>query len=129
MNFVFILFVVSAFGYNISFAKRESSQAIQIISSTNNHSFELKLNELNKLLQVTEIKDRNVVIVSIAGAFRQGKSFLLNFFIKYLYAQVMKLSKLIVDNQSNWNKLFVFFLFHTEKNSTNVEMWPIGWGK
>lgn len=90
MNLISILFVISAFGCGMAFADTDLRQAIQIISPTNNHSFELKLSELNKLLQDDDIKDRNVVVVSIAGAFRQGKSFLLNFFIKYLQAQVSK---------------------------------------
>lgn len=88
MNLISILFVISAFCYCITFAEPDLRQAIQIISPANNHSFELQLSELNKLLQVDDIKDRHVVVVSIAGAFRQGKSFLLNIFIKYLYAQV-----------------------------------------
>lgn len=88
MNFFSTLLVISAIGYSITLAQTDSKQAIQIISPTNNHSFELKLDELNKLLQADDIKDRHVVVVSIAGAFRQGKSFLLNIFVKYLYAQV-----------------------------------------
>lgn len=90
MNSISILFVISAFCYSSTFAEPELKQAIQIISPTNNHSFELQLDELNQLLQVDDIKNRHVVVVSIAGAFRQGKSFLLNIFVKYLYAQVRK---------------------------------------
>lgn len=95
MHFVYILFTISAFCFGISIAEFQSVNAIQIISPTNDHSFELKLNELEKLLLVDGVKDRHVVVVSIAGAFRQGKSFLLNFFIKYLYAQVKKRIKRI----------------------------------
>lgn len=67
----------------------ESARAIQIITSVN-HQFELQLDELKQILNADNIKDRRCVVVSIAGAFRKGKSFLLNFFLKYLYAQVSK---------------------------------------
>lgn len=62
---------------------------VQILSPNNNHSFVLELSELKKVLETDTIKDRHVVVVSIAGAFRKGKSFLLNFFLKYLEAQVI----------------------------------------
>lgn len=65
-----------------------SSRAIQIVSPKN-HTFNLELNELKKIVEDDNMKDRHVVVVSIAGAFRQGKSFLLNFFLKYLNAQVI----------------------------------------
>lgn len=60
---------------------------IQIVVPSN-HSVNLELDQLTRILQADNIKDRHVVVVSIAGAFRQGKSFLLNFFIKFLNAQV-----------------------------------------
>lgn len=64
-----------------------STKAVQIITPVK-HKLELQLNTLIEILEADKIKDRNVVIVSIAGAFRKGKSFLLNFFLQYLYAQV-----------------------------------------
>lgn len=68
-------------------AETELARGIQIISPVN-HTFLLELNELKQILEADAIKDRYVVVVSIAGAFRQGKSFLLNFYIRYLEAQV-----------------------------------------
>lgn len=65
-----------------------SPRAVQIVIPIN-HTFQLELNELKNILENDNIKDRNIVVVSIAGALRQGKSFLLNFFIKYLDAQVI----------------------------------------
>lgn len=65
-----------------------TEHGIQILSPTKNHTYLLEFDELNRVLNAPEIRDRHVVVVSIAGAFRQGKSFLLNFFLKYLYAQV-----------------------------------------
>lgn len=40
-----------------------------------------------------DVKENPVVIISIAGPFRKGKSFLLGFFLKYLETQ----SKVIID--------------------------------
>lgn len=65
----------------------DSPKAIRIVTPVN-HTFHLELSELKPILENGHIKDRHVVVVSIAGAFRQGKSFLLNFFVKYLQAQV-----------------------------------------
>lgn len=65
----------------------ESARPIQILTPVN-HQYELQLDVLKEILEHDDIKNRQVVAVSIAGAFRKGKSFLLNFFLKYLYAQV-----------------------------------------
>ncbi|XP_031633739.1 atlastin-like [Contarinia nasturtii] len=64
----------------------ETTVAVQVVTKDND-SFQLDIDKLKEILETDEIKDRYVVVVSIAGAFRKGKSFLLNFFIKYLNAQ------------------------------------------
>ncbi|XP_055296601.1 atlastin-like [Sitodiplosis mosellana] len=66
-----------------------SARAVQIICPEN-HKFKINLDEFNKIPNLNDMKDRHVVVVSIAGAFRKGKSFLLNFFLKYLNAQYKK---------------------------------------
>lgn len=68
-----------------------ASRGVQIISPVN-HTFQLNLSELNAILNNDAIKDRYVVVVSIAGAYRHGKSFLMNFFLRYLQAKVRSLS-------------------------------------
>lgn len=65
----------------------ETGTAVRIIS-TENHKFALNTNALQQILGADELKHRNVVVVSIAGSLRTGKSFLLNYFLKYLYSQV-----------------------------------------
>lgn len=62
-------------------------RAIQIIDQVD-HSIKLNTEKLELILEHENIRNRHVVVISIAGAFRQGKSFLLNFFLKFLYAQV-----------------------------------------
>lgn len=52
------------------------------------NKFSLRVNNLRDILMQDDIKDREIVAVSIAGAFRKGKSFLLNFFLRYLSQKV-----------------------------------------
>jgi len=80
------LLAVGIFCLKFSSADFDSGRAIQIVAPMN-HSFHWQTDELKPILENDNIRDRHVVVVSIAGAFRQGKSFLLNFFLKYLYAQ------------------------------------------
>lgn len=64
------------------------AKAIQIVQPIDDHKFALKIDEFEKILNDEKIRDRHVVVISIAGALRQGKSFLLNFLLHYLQAQV-----------------------------------------
>jgi len=57
---------------------------ICILKAKADHSFELDINALEKILLQNHIRDKKVVVVSVAGAFRKGKSFLLDFFLRYL---------------------------------------------
>lgn len=57
---------------------------IQLVISKDDHGFELNEEALEKLFLDEKIQDKQVVVVSVAGAFRKGKSFLLNFFLRYL---------------------------------------------
>lgn len=69
----------------------ECGQAVQVISTSEEHTFILNEDELSEVLMRDEIKDRFVCLVSVAGAFRKGKSFLLDFFLRYMYSQVNQL--------------------------------------
>ena len=59
---------------------------LQIVVAKDDHSFELNEEALAEVLCRDDVKDRKVVVVSVAGAFRKGKSFLLDFFLRYLRA-------------------------------------------
>lgn len=43
---------------------------------------------IDRILKRAELKDRKIVAVSIVGAYRKGKSFILNYFLRYLYFTV-----------------------------------------
>lgn len=68
-------------------SEMEEGKALQIIK-INKNGFKLDEELLDSVLNRPEIKDRKVVVISITGAFRKGKSFLLGFFLRYLYAEV-----------------------------------------
>lgn len=58
---------------------------IQILSfNKSTKKFELQSDELEKLLEDNNVRDHNIAVISIAGAFRKGKSFMLSFFLRYL---------------------------------------------
>lgn len=74
-------------GRETSRASRMGGRPIQIVVSRDDHSFELDEDALAAVLMQDHVKDKNVVVVSVAGAFRKGKSFLLDFFLRYMVTQ------------------------------------------
>ncbi|XP_074673482.1 atlastin-2 isoform X1 [Strix aluco] len=56
-----------------------------VLAHEDDHNFELDEEALEKILLQEHIKDLNIVVVSVAGAFRKGKSFLLDFMLRYMY--------------------------------------------
>lgn len=73
-----------------------TARPIQIVSTEDDHTFILDEDTLTDVLLQDEIKDRFVVVVSVAGAFRKGKSFLLDFFLRYLYARVSRIYRNLI---------------------------------
>ncbi|XP_039975309.1 atlastin-3 [Xiphias gladius] len=59
---------------------------VQIVTvCKEDHSFELDTEALAQILLAPEVRDKHVVVLSVAGAFRKGKSFLLDFMLRYMY--------------------------------------------
>lgn len=69
-------------------SKSENARAIQIAEPRDDNTFVLKIDALETILNAENIRDRHVVVVSVAGAIQQGKSFLLNFYLQYLNERV-----------------------------------------
>jgi len=59
-------------------------QIVKIDDESEEHNFILDEGALNEILNKDNIRDKPVCIISVAGAFRKGKSFLLNFMLRYL---------------------------------------------
>lgn len=66
----------------------EPGRPVHVVVAHPDHTFELDEEALEEILMKDEVKDRSVVVVSVAGAFRKGKSFLLDFFLRYMNSKV-----------------------------------------
>uniref|UniRef100_A0A914YM09 GB1/RHD3-type G domain-containing protein n=1 Tax=Panagrolaimus superbus TaxID=310955 RepID=A0A914YM09_9BILA len=63
----------------------DSPSPVRILTlNEETHTHQLDENALTKLLCDPKYADKKVSLISVAGAFRKGKSFILNFFLRYL---------------------------------------------
>ncbi|KAK9739645.1 Guanylate-binding protein, C-terminal domain [Popillia japonica] len=98
--------------------------AIQIVLANKDHTFSLDEEALSNVLMQDEIKDRYVVVVSVAGAFRKGKSFILDFFLRY-----MKSKYVMKDKKGDWlgpqDVPLAGFSWRggSERDTTGILMW------
>lgn len=67
----------------------EQQNAIRIVEvGEEDKILTLNIDILEEILNKPEIRDRSISVISIAGAIRKGKSFILNFFLRYLKSRV-----------------------------------------
>ena len=102
------------------------SSALQIVKSEADFSFSLDENLLKNTLEIKKLKDREVVLISVAGAFRKGKSFILGFFLRYLYARYEHLSMVNDDDWlGNDDEPLVGFDWRggSERDTTGILIW------
>ena len=79
---------------------------------------------LRNMLLHDEVKDRKIVVISIMGAFRKGKSFLLDYFLRYMYTNVRIFLKII----SNFNSLaFLLKVSITKPSNETIASKSIWW--
>lgn len=58
--------------------------AVQVVKKGANDKFELNINELKSILLNSKVSGKKISLISVSGAFRKGKSFLLDFFLRFL---------------------------------------------
>lgn len=63
-------------------------EPLKLVSIENDGTFRLEKSKVSEILMQDNIKGRHLVVLSVAGAFRKGKSFLLGFILRYLKATV-----------------------------------------
>ena len=73
---------------------RARPRPVQVLLVKDDHTFELDEAALSRILLAGEVRDREVVAISVAGAFRKGKSFLMDFMLRYMYNHVSVLGLL-----------------------------------
>lgn len=64
------------------------ARPVQVLLVKDDHTFELNEAALSRILLSEKVRDREVVAISVAGAFRKGKSFLMDFMLRYMYNHV-----------------------------------------
>ena len=62
---------------------------IQIVKVLDDHTFDLDMDALKEVLLSEEVQNRKVAVISVAGAFRKGKSFLLDYLLRFLNNKVL----------------------------------------
>lgn len=70
--------------------KQKRGLQVVKLSEEPGRRYELDEKALESVLLREDIRNLPVVVVSVAGAFRGGKSFILDFFLRYLKASVCK---------------------------------------
>ncbi|KAM4586439.1 atlastin-3-like isoform 1-T3 [Fundulus diaphanus] len=94
--------------------------AVQIVDvNKDDHSFTLNTEALAQILLDPEVRDKHVVVLSVAGAFRKGKSFLLDFMLRYMHRK----------SDDNWlgqnNEELTGFSWRggSEPETTGIQLW------
>lgn len=62
------------------------SKPVPIVFVNESHQFELDEAAITSILMQNDVANVPVAVISVAGAFRKGKSFLLNFLLRFLEA-------------------------------------------
>ena len=65
---------------------------LELSSNETQNDFVFNSKEFENILQHQDVINRKISVVSIMGAFRKGKSFLLDYFLRYMYTYVSLLS-------------------------------------
>lgn len=104
----------------------DEGRPVQVVLAHPDHTFELDEEALSEILLHDDVKDRSVVVVSVAGAFRKGKSFLLDFFLRYMNSKYILHNN---DNNDSWlgaeDEPLSGFSWRggSERDTTGILMW------
>lgn len=63
-------------------------EPLSVIQFNDSNRVDFNKSALDGLLLHPEVRDRKIVLLSIVGAFRKGKSFFLDYCLRFLYGNV-----------------------------------------
>jgi hypothetical protein len=95
-------------------SKHPHGKSVKVMSEGDPKTLKVDYEFLDKVLLHPEVKDRSIVMFSIVGALREGKSFFLDYCLRFLYAHVSR-----GDNHALKPKTFL------AKNSQNFSFGEI----
>ncbi|XP_055329593.1 atlastin-2-like [Paramacrobiotus metropolitanus] len=100
---------------------------LQIVIAQDDHTFALDEEALSDLLLRKDVVNKRIVLISVAGAFRKGKSFLLDFMLRFLRAGE-RLSEEELRSGSwlgNENQALTGFHWRggSERDTTGILLW------
>lgn len=109
---------------------RSRMRPVQLFGLSSSNPNVLKLNKhgLNTVLGHSALANRKIVVISITGAYRKGKSFLLNFFLEYLWIQQFAQKR--DEEVETWltDETLIDSYFHykagPKRNTTGIWIWP-----
>ncbi|KAG7248639.1 hypothetical protein CRUP_011211, partial [Coryphaenoides rupestris] len=102
------------------------ARPIQVLVVKEDHTFELDEAALSRILLAEDVRDRDVVAVSVAGAFRKGKSFLMDFMLRYIwYSEHSQRSTAAVDWLGEAEEPLTGFSWRggSERETTGIQIW------
>lgn len=74
---------------------------LSLMQFTANFSVTVNFDAIDKLFQQPEVVDRKIVVISIIGAYRKGKSFFLDYSLRFMYANVSMFQRKKKDLRRN----------------------------
>ena len=74
----------------------QCGKAEAILTMSSNSKIDVMTNKLKDIFDNPKVKESKIVVLSIVGIYRKGKSFLLNYCLRYLYAHVSFMTLLLI---------------------------------
>lgn len=81
-------------------------EARSVLSFGDDNTSIVNQETLNNIFDHPDVKNRKIVTFSVIGAFRKGKSFILCYCLRYLYAHVSEFHVLLISYHSDYVTLY-----------------------